>query len=164
MRTAQERWLCTTSSASVYYNLAATYWYMCLTHESWLHVLLNCVISLSGEGFNMEAGELFCGGCYGESYGATCGGCGSRIGGDQLWVEALDQQWHSHCFTCTVREGGDIYFGSQARVARGSSIMLDRDLNPAAGFSVAQSDCQTSHDTLRPILAQWLLTTMISKM
>ena len=36
----------------------------------------------------MEAGQLFCGGCYGESYGATCGGCGS-IGGDQLWVEAL---------------------------------------------------------------------------
>ena len=22
----------------------------------------------------------------------------------QLWVEALDQQWHSHCFTCTVSE------------------------------------------------------------
>ena len=50
----------------------------------------------------MEAGQLFCGSCYGESYGATCGGCGSKIGGDQLWVEALDQQWHSHCFTCTV--------------------------------------------------------------
>ena len=59
---------------------------------------------LSGEGFNMEAGHLFCGSCYGESYGATCGGCGSKIGGDELWVEALDQQWHSHCFTCTVRE------------------------------------------------------------
>ena len=61
-------------------------------------------LSLSGEGFNMEAGQLFCGGWYGESYGATCGGCGSKIGGDQLWVEALDQQWHSHCFTCTVSE------------------------------------------------------------
>ena len=54
----------------------------------------------------MEAGHLFCGSCYGESYGATCGGCGSKIGGDELWVEALDQQWHSHCFTCTVRERG----------------------------------------------------------
>ena len=52
----------------------------------------------------MEAGQLFCDGCYGESYGATCGGCGSKIGGHQLWVEALDQQWHSHCFTCTVSE------------------------------------------------------------
>ena len=52
----------------------------------------------------MEAGQLFCGCCYGESYEATCGGCGSKIGGDQLWVEALDQQWHSHCFTCTVSE------------------------------------------------------------
>ena len=54
----------------------------------------------------MEAGQLFCGSCYGESYGATCGGCGQKIGGDQLWVEALDQQWHSQCFTCTVRRGG----------------------------------------------------------
>ena len=61
-----------------------------------------CMYVLIGEGFNMEAGQLFCGGCYGESYGATCGGCGSKIGGDQLWVEALDQQWHSYCFTCTV--------------------------------------------------------------
>ena len=62
-----------------------------------------------GEGFNMEAGQLFCGGCYGESYGATCGGCGSKIGGDQLWVEALDQQWHSHCFTCTVSKHQHTY-------------------------------------------------------
>ena len=56
-------------------------------------------LSLSGEGFNMEAGQLFCGGCYRESYGATCGGCGSKIGGDQLWVEALDQLTllHLHC-------------------------------------------------------------------
>ena len=53
----------------------------------------------------MEAGQLFCGGCYGESYGATCAGCETKIGGDQLWVEALDQQWHSHCFTCTVSGG-----------------------------------------------------------
>ncbi|CAI8032732.1 Paxillin [Geodia barretti] len=77
-------------------------------------VCSRCRTDLSqGEGFNMEAGELFCGGCYGESYGATCGGCGSRIGGDQLWVEALDQQWHSHCFTCTScrnpLEGGSFF-------------------------------------------------------
>ena len=62
----------------------------------------------------MEAGHLFCGSCYGESYGATCGGCGSKIGGDELWVGALDQQWHSHFFTCTVREregeGGAVCF------------------------------------------------------
>ena len=51
----------------------------------------------------MEAGQLLCGDCYGESYGATCGGCGQKIGGDQLWVEALDQQWHQNCFICTVR-------------------------------------------------------------
>ena len=54
----------------------------------------------------MEAGRLFCADCYGESYGATCGGCGNKIGGGQLWVEALDQQWHSQCFICTVSERG----------------------------------------------------------
>lgn len=55
-----------------------------------------------GEGFSMEANQLLCGDCYGETYGATCGGCGQKIGGDQLWVEALDKQWHSQCFTCTI--------------------------------------------------------------
>ena len=45
---------------------------------------------------------------------------------------------------------------TRARAALGSSVMLDHDLNPAAGFSAAQSDCQTSHDTLCPSLAQWL--------
>ena len=72
-------------------------------------MIVNGLCMYVGEGFNMEAGQLFCGGCYGESYGATCGGCGSKIGGDQLWVEALDQQWHSHCFTCTVSKHQHTY-------------------------------------------------------
>ena len=56
----------------------------------------------SGEGFNMEANQLFCGDCYGAAYGATCFGCGQKIGGDELWVEAMDHQWHSQCFKCEV--------------------------------------------------------------
>ena len=83
---------------------ALTHVHVCMFVLKPLPPSLSPSLSLSGEGFNMEAGQLFCGGCYGESYGATCGGCGSKIGGDQLWVEALDQQWHSHCFTCTVSE------------------------------------------------------------
>ena len=59
------------------------------------------IFLLPGEGFHMEAGQLLCGDCYGEAYGATCGGCGQKIG-DQLWVEALELQWHPQCFTCTV--------------------------------------------------------------
>ena len=56
-----------------------------------------------GSGFNMENNMLFCTDCYGAVYGATCFGCGQRIGGDELWVEALDHQWHPACFVCDVR-------------------------------------------------------------
>ena len=42
----------------------------------------------------MEAGQLFCGGCYGESYGATCGGCGSKIGGSGV---VLAYVYHHVC-------------------------------------------------------------------
>ena len=43
---------------------------------------------LSRERSNMKVGQLFCWICYGESYGATCGGCGSKILSDMLWVDA----------------------------------------------------------------------------
>ena len=48
--------------------------------------------SLSGEGFNMEAGQLFCGGCYGESYGASVEGVDQRLEetscGWRLWISS----------------------------------------------------------------------------
>ena len=49
-------------------------------------------LSLSGEGFNMEAGQLFCGGCYGESYGASVEGVDQRLEdtscGWRLWISS----------------------------------------------------------------------------
>ena len=59
-----------------------------------------------GHGFNMENNLLFCVDCYSSLYGATCFGCSQRIKGDELWVEALEHQWHPSCFVCDVREGG----------------------------------------------------------
>ena len=50
----------------------------------------------------MEGSQLFCSDCFGAMYGATCYGCGQKIGGDELWIEALQQQWHSRCFVCEV--------------------------------------------------------------
>ena len=56
----------------------------------------------TGDGFNMQDNQLFCGDCFGAAYGATCHGCQGKIGGDELWVEALEHQWHSQCFVCDV--------------------------------------------------------------
>ena len=42
--------------------------------------------------------------CFGDAYGASCFGCGQKIGGNELWVEALDHNWHPHCFVCDVRD------------------------------------------------------------
>ena len=49
-------------------------------------------LSLSGEGFNMEAGQLFCGGCYGESYEPRVEGVDQRLEetscGWRLWISS----------------------------------------------------------------------------
>ncbi len=50
----------------------------------------------------MENNLLFCVDCFGALYGATCHGCSQRIGGDELWVEALEHTWHPACFVCDV--------------------------------------------------------------
>ena len=42
--------------------------------------------------------------CFTEAYGVSCSGCGQTIGANELWVEALDRNWHPQCFVCGVRE------------------------------------------------------------
>lgn len=60
-----------------------------------------CSADLSkGEGFNMDNNLLFCSECFSSLFGATCYGCSKRIAGEELWVEALDHQWHPACFSC----------------------------------------------------------------
>ncbi len=51
----------------------------------------------------MENNLLFCADCFGSLYGATCSGCAGKIGGGELWIEALDGTWHSGCFICEVQ-------------------------------------------------------------
>ena len=41
-------------------------------------------------------------GCYSDQFGAMCAGCSKAIGGGDLWVEALDKNWHPNCFVCEV--------------------------------------------------------------
>ncbi|XP_019854051.1 PREDICTED: LIM domain-binding protein 3-like [Amphimedon queenslandica] len=60
-----------------------------------------CSCNLSQQdGFNMENGMLFCSNCFTEAYGVSCSGCGQTIGANELWVEALDRNWHPQCFVC----------------------------------------------------------------
>ena len=66
----------------------------------------------------MMDGNLFCGDCYAEQYGATCNGCGQKIGGDELWIEALDATWHQRCFICEVSIGTGPYAGIVSRVVK----------------------------------------------
>ena len=41
--------------------------------------------------------------CFTETYGVTCSGCGQSISANELWVEALERNWHPQCFVCAVR-------------------------------------------------------------
>ena len=54
----------------------------------------------------MENNQLFCKNCFNQSYGTTCRGCQGNIGANDLWVEALEHNWHPQCFVCTVSVGG----------------------------------------------------------
>ena len=36
--------------------------------------------------------------------GVRCAGCNQTVGANELWVEALDKNWHPHCFVCEVSD------------------------------------------------------------
>ena len=64
-----------------------------------------CQRGLSGGeegGFHYEEANLFCTQCFTSSYGVQCFGCKQMIGGNELWVEAMEQNWHPECFVCIV--------------------------------------------------------------
>jgi len=67
-------------------------------------VCCQCQVKLSGSdgGFHYDEGRLFCPKCFSVSYGVECFGCKQLIGGNELWVEAMDQNWHPECFVCSV--------------------------------------------------------------
>lgn len=66
-------------------------------------VCATCGTSLANQdGFNFEDNQLYCKNCFDQSYGTTCHGCKQNISANDLWVEALDNNWHPQCFVCTV--------------------------------------------------------------
>ena len=67
-------------------------------------VCSQCGVKLSGGegGFHYEDGLLFCPKCFTLNNAVECFGCKQLVGGNDLWIEAMDQNWHPQCFVCVV--------------------------------------------------------------
>ena len=70
-------------------------------------ICCQCHIRLSGgeggeAGFHYDEGRLYCPKCFTAAYGVQCYGCKQLVGGNELWVEAMDHNWHPQCFVCLV--------------------------------------------------------------
>ena len=91
--------------------------YVCAVNRFWHKEHFKCFRCKrhlgTEEGFNYEGGRLYCTGCYSDQFGVICAGCNKVIGGADLWVEALEKNWHPHCFVCescrAPLEGGTFY-------------------------------------------------------
>ncbi|XP_075929408.1 LIM domain-binding protein 3 isoform X4 [Petromyzon marinus] len=58
----------------------------------------HCNSCLADTGFVVEAGKVYCQGCYGMFFAPPCGKCSQKIVGEITY--ALKQAWHSNCFVC----------------------------------------------------------------
>ncbi|XP_070545366.1 PDZ and LIM domain protein 5-like isoform X15 [Ptychodera flava] len=56
----------------------------------------------AGSTFHVEDGKPYCTQDWNELFTTKCSGCQFPIEPGDKWVEALDTQWHTGCFTCTV--------------------------------------------------------------
>ena len=74
--------------------------YWCAEH----FICCQCHVKLSGGegGFHYDEGRLYCPQCFATMNAVQCFGCKQLIGGNELWVEAMDQNWHPGCFVCIV--------------------------------------------------------------
>ena len=108
---------------------------MCLTHGSWLHVLLNCVISLSLS-VCQEKGSTWRQGS--SSVGVAMESrTEPRVEGVAQGLEEISCGWRlwtssgTHTASLAPWERGGVFWPRPwARAALGSSVMLDHDLNP----------------------------------
>ena len=61
-----------------------------------------CGRGFGNEGFLVDNGKPYCGKCFEDLFSVKCGKCLKPITGGEKYVEALNKNWHSQCFTCTV--------------------------------------------------------------
>lgn len=53
-------------------------------------------------GFHVEDGLPYCIQDYNQLFSSKCAGCKFPIEAGDQFVEALNENWHVECFTCTV--------------------------------------------------------------
>ena len=52
--------------------------------------------------FFLEEGEAYCEADWNELFTTKCFACGFPVEAGDRWVEALNNNYHSQCFNCTV--------------------------------------------------------------
>jgi len=75
-----------------------------------------CSKSFGNEGFLVDSGRPYCGKCFEDLFSVKCGKCAKPITGGEKYVEALNKNWHSTCFTCnqcSTRLEGNSFFVSK---------------------------------------------------
>lgn len=75
-----------------------------------------CNRGFGNEGFLVDSGKPYCEKCFEDLFSVKCGKCMRAITGGEKYVEALNKNWHSQCFTCnqcSSRLEGNSFFVSR---------------------------------------------------
>lgn len=64
-----------------------------------------CKTPFGNSSFYMEDGLAYCERDWNDLFTTKCVGCGLPIAAGDRWVEALNNNYHSNCFRCTVCKG-----------------------------------------------------------
>jgi len=61
-----------------------------------------CSRNFGSDGFLVDSGKPYCEKCFEDLFSVKCGKCQRPITGGEKYVEALNKNWHSNCFACSV--------------------------------------------------------------
>ncbi|XP_066934187.1 LIM domain-binding protein 3-like isoform X5 [Clytia hemisphaerica] len=75
-----------------------------------------CNRGFGTDGYLVDSGKPYCEKCFEDLFSVKCGKCMRAITGGEKYVEALNKNWHSGCFTCNqcnARLEGNSFFVSR---------------------------------------------------
>ncbi|XP_038060082.1 PDZ and LIM domain protein 5-like isoform X1 [Patiria miniata] len=61
----------------------------------------HCKDPITGTSFHISEGKPYCKRDYQKLFSVRCAACNYPVEPGDAWVEALNKQWHSNCFTCS---------------------------------------------------------------